>query len=79
MAVKTITIDMEAYTRVKTAKRSTESFSDTIKRIVPAPFDFDAFVRKLDKNSLGDEFANVMEEVVARRRRPAPRRGHGQS
>lgn len=80
MAVKTITIDMEAYKRLKRAKRGKESFSDVIKRRVPKPFDFDAFIKRVEKNSLGDKFADNVEKIVAQRRRGLPvRRRHGLS
>ena len=47
MAVKTITIDIEAYKRLKGAQKPNESFSETIKRVVPKPFDLDAWMKKL--------------------------------
>ena len=37
MATKTITIDMEAYGRLKTVQHENESFSQTIKRVIPRP------------------------------------------
>lgn len=80
MAVKTITIDIEAYKRLKRAKKGKESFSDVIKRIVPKPFDFDAFVAQMEKNSLGDGFADNVEKIIDDRRRGIPsRRRHGLS
>jgi predicted CopG family antitoxin len=39
MATKKITIDMEAYRRLKAVQQTDESFSQTIKRVVPKPID----------------------------------------
>lgn len=73
MAVKTITIDTEAYDRLKRAKLKNESFSETIKRVVPKPFNFEAWVRKLEQNSLSDDALDAIEEEVARRDEPINR------
>jgi predicted CopG family antitoxin len=42
MARKTIRINLEAYERLKNHKKPSESFSQTIKRVVRPPFDVDA-------------------------------------
>jgi predicted CopG family antitoxin len=71
MAVKTITIDTEAYARLKRHKRANESFSETIKRVVRAPFDIDAWFKRVQENALSEEALDAVEEEIARRNRPA--------
>ena len=73
MATKTITIDLEAYNRLKKAKRKEESFSQAIKRYIPAPFDFDAWLKKLESNPASDEFVEAVERQIANRRRNSNR------
>jgi predicted CopG family antitoxin len=74
MATKTITIDMEAYNRLKRAKRKDESFSQAIKRVVPPQIDFDEWVRKLESNPASEKFIAAVERQVENRRRPSRRR-----
>jgi predicted CopG family antitoxin len=69
MAAKTITIDAKAYNRLKSVRKPNESFSDTINRVVKAPFDVKAWLKTLQKNALSDEALDAIEEVVAQRRR----------
>lgn len=69
MATKSITIDLEAYKRLKQHKKENESFSQVIKRIIKPPFDYDAWLKKMRKPPLSDEFVAAVEEQVAGRQR----------
>jgi predicted CopG family antitoxin len=69
MAVKTITIDTEAYARLKKHKRANESFSETIKRVVPKPFDLEAWLKKMEGNEFSPEMVKAVEKVVKDRRK----------
>lgn len=73
MATKTITVDLEAYQRLKSVQRDHESFSETIKRTIPAPLDFEAYRRRLEGLSLSEKAAQAIEEQVCQRHRPSAR------
>lgn len=73
MATKTIAIDLDAYKRLKTAKRRDESFSQVIKRVVPRPFDVDEWLARVKRNGISDDAARAIEERVEARRRPSRR------
>lgn len=73
MATKTITVDLEAYLRLKSVKRDRESFSETIKRKIPAPLEFEAYRRRLEGLSLSEKAAEGIEEQVCRRHEPSAR------
>jgi predicted CopG family antitoxin len=72
MAVKTITIDLEAYTLLSRHKRDGASFSEVIKahfRPQPTAGRFLAHVRTI---RVGDETLDVVERIVrGRKREPA--------
>jgi predicted CopG family antitoxin len=73
MATKTISIDLDAYDRLRSVRRENESFSQTIKRVVNPPFDYNAFRKKLEGLSLSDKAAEAVEEQIRNRRRPSNR------
>lgn len=72
MASKTITIDVEAYERLKSVKRTAESFSQTIKRVVRPPFDAARLIGKVRK--LSPAMMEGVERQVRGRSRPSNRR-----
>src|SRR4051812_23781043 len=74
MATKTISIDLEAYNRLKSVKKPDESFSQTIKRVVRKPVDLDALFRRLAKDPLSKEAVEAVEQQIAQRHGPQNRR-----
>lgn len=71
MAVKTITIDMEAYQLLASARRSNESFSTVIKNVlVPASHTAAALLQYVDgceASQLSEGYLATVDQVIADR------------
>lgn len=79
MAVKTITIDMEAYEKLSMEKQEGESFSQVIKRVLKARrMTARSLLQTVESMSVADRTLDRIEEVVESRKRDlvqAPRLG----
>ena len=65
MAVKTITIDMEAYERLSREKRAGESFSQVIKRVFKERrMTAGSFLRSVESITLSDRTLERIEQIV---------------
>ena len=73
MTKKSITIDLEAYKRLKIAKKPNESFSQTIKRVVRKPVDLSKLFAAFEADPASTEFVEAVEEQVAQRNRRSRR------
>lgn len=71
MATKTISIDVEAYERLRKVRRENESFSQTLKRVLPREFNFDKWLKEIRVNPVSEQFAEAVEQVIANRRSPS--------
>ncbi len=70
MAVKTITIDMEAYEKLSHEKKAGESFSQVIKRVLDSRrMTAKALLKTIEKVSLSDETLDRIEGIVRERER----------
>ncbi|OGV73417.1 MAG: hypothetical protein A3K19_10960 [Lentisphaerae bacterium RIFOXYB12_FULL_65_16] len=73
MATKTISIDLEAYERLRRARMGDESFSRVIKRVVRPAIDLSSYFAKLDRHPLGDAARDAVAAHELGRHRPAQR------
>ena len=67
MSTKTISIDLEAYRRLRAARRDAESLSRVIKRVVRPRFEVAAYLDGLDAAPMGATAVKAAEEQVAAR------------
>jgi predicted CopG family antitoxin len=68
MAVKTITIDMEAYETLAREKLPGESFSQVIKRVLkPRRMTAASFLRRAESITFSDQTLEQIEQIVKNR------------
>ncbi len=68
MAVKTITIDLEAYELLSKARTGSESFSKVIKHVLgPSGKDAHSLLASLDSLRVSEPVLEALEKVVASR------------
>ena len=67
-ARRSISIDVEAYERLKSVQKPEESFSQVIKRVIKPPFDVGAWLDFLQRHPISKAAGDAIEEQVRRRR-----------
>jgi len=72
MAVKTITIDMEAYEILAAEKRGNESFSQVIKRKLKEKSTASNLLRNLPKCALSEDTLSNIDRIIEDRKRSLP-------
>src|SRR4051812_14380295 len=70
MPTKTISVDIEAYDRLKSVQKENESFSQTIKRVIRKPFNYNAWLKAMERDPMSEEAVEAVEQVIASRRAP---------
>ena len=70
MARKTISIDVEAYERLRSIRHENESFSQVIKRVVKPQFDVKAYLERVRERPLSEEAVAAIEDHIEYRHRP---------
>ena len=73
MGTKTISIDDEAYARLKSVQKSTESFSQVIKRVVRKPVSVDEWLKAIDGRGMSRKAIEAVEQQVKHRRHTSRR------
>ncbi len=73
MATKTISVDLDAYRRLKSARRGKESFSMVIKRMIHRPLDVDKYLDSLDAAPMSGGAVKAVEAHETARHVPSGR------
>lgn len=73
MATKTISIDVDAYERLKSVQKPAESFSQTIKRVVRPPLDLDSWLAAMDATPMSRQAVSAVARRAPHRSRPSRR------
>ena len=73
MTRKMIRIDVDAYERLKSVQKPTESLSQTIKRVVRQPVDLTVWFAAMDRAALSEQAAGAVTRHVKARTRRSPR------